>query len=97
MSYTPQRSKQPNEARYLPFDFGSKVASGDAVSAVVGSALIVPSGITAGAPSISGNIVTALVSGGTALTSYRISCRVTTTLGETLELDVDLYVAEGIN
>lgn len=98
MSQAPTRFKQPGEARKITFDFTSKLAPGDAVSAVVGGALAAAAGITVSAPSISGNKVTALVSNGTETTGpYRISCRVTTTLGETLELDVDIRVVDGEN
>ena len=51
--------------------------------------------IDVGDSSIVGNKVTALVSAGT--DKHRISCRVTTTLGETLELDVDVRIADGEN
>lgn len=94
MSYAPTRVKQPGESRTITFDFASKLNTGDAVATVVGNALEA-TGITVGAPTLTGNKVTALVSGGTSV--HRISCRVTTTLGETLELDVDIRIAEGEN
>lgn len=96
MSAPPTRTKQPAEARKITFDFGSKLASGDTVSAV--SSITADAGITTTGQTLSGNKVTTLVSGGTeGIAPYRISCRVTTTLGETLELDVDVRVAEGEN
>lgn len=100
MSLAPTVYKQVAEVRTITFDFEGpprKLLTGDSVSAVVGGALTADSGITAGAPSVVGNTVTALISGGTEGTSYSISCRVTTTLGETLELDVNVYVADGEN
>lgn len=95
MSTVQTRLKQPAEVRKITFDFTSKLATGDAVAAVVGNALEAGAGITVSAPTLTGNKVTALVSGGSS--THRISCRVTTTLGETLELDVDVRVVDGEN
>lgn len=97
MTYAPVRVKQPAEVRTITFDFTSKLVDGDSVNGIVGNALVAAAGITVGAPSRTGNTVTALVSGGAVTSTYRISCRVTTTLGETLELDVDVRVAAGEN
>lgn len=101
MTYTlaPTRTKQPAEVRKITFDFATKLNTGDAVATVVGNALEVAAGLTASAPSIVGATVTALVSGGLATNAlgYKVSCRVTTTLGETLELDVYVRVADGVN
>lgn len=90
--------KQVGEARVMTFDFGSKMNTSDTVTAVVGGALDSPVGITVSAPTITGNKVSALISGGSITnTPYRISCRVTTSQGETLELDVNVRVADGVN
>ena len=97
MSYAPTRVKQAGEVRTITFDFTNKLLPGDSVATVVGGVLEAAAGITAGAPSLVSPRVTALISTGTVGTTYRISCRVTTTLGETLELDVDIRVADGEN
>lgn len=97
MSYAPTRVKQAAEARTITFDFTNKLISGDSVLAVVGGAVTADTGITVSAPSIVGQTVTILASGGTDGSTYRIDCAVTTALGETLELDVDLRVADGEN
>ena len=99
MSYAPTRIKQVGEVRTITFDFTDKLNSGDSVAAVVGGALEVASGLTATAPSILANKVTAKLSGGavTVVQGYRVSCRVTTTQGETLELDVTIRVLDGWN
>jgi len=96
MTTAPTMFKQVAEARTVTFNFGSKVNTGDTVSAVV--AVDAAAGITAAAGVIVGNKVTSLISGGTiSSTPYRVSCRVTTTQGETLELDVNVRVADGVN
>lgn len=97
MANAPTRIKQAGEARTITFDFASKLNTGDSVASVVGNALTAAAGITAGAPTITGNKVTALISSGTADTTYRISCRVLTALGETVELDVDIRIVDGEN
>jgi hypothetical protein len=95
---TPVRWKQPAEVRTITFDFASKLITGDAVASVVGNALDVePAGITASEPTFVANRVSALLSGGTIDSTYRVACRVLTTLGETLELDVDIEVLDGAN
>ena len=44
-----------------------------------------------------GDTIASVVGGVLEATGIRISCRVTTTLGETLELDVDVRIADGEN
>lgn len=87
--------KQVAEARNVRFNYGTKMNVTDTVSAVVG--ITAPGGITVSAPVLATPLVTALVSGGTVNTTYRLSCLVTTTQGETLELDVNVRVADGVN
>lgn len=94
MSYAPTRVKQAGEVRTITFDFTTKLAAGDTIASVVGGALEA-TGITVSAPSIVGQKVTALVSRGSA--KHRVSCRVTTVQGETLELDADVHVKDGEN
>jgi hypothetical protein len=94
---TPRKWKQPAEVRIVTFDFTSKLNTGDSVTAIVGNALDTPAGITASAPTLNGNKVTAFLSGGAQDQTYRVACRVTTQQGETLELDVDIEVMDGAN
>lgn len=94
MSNAPTRTMQSREARYITFDFSTKLAPGDSVAAVV--AVEAAAGITVSAPSLVGANVTALLSG-PSLAKHLISCRVTTAQGETLELDAVVRVAEGEN
>lgn len=100
---TPAIWKQPEEVRPVTFDFegtsdaNRKLEDGDSIASVVGGVIQVPTGITASVPSIVGNKVTAMVSGGTVDTTYRISCVVTTVQGSTLALDVDVEVLDGAN
>lgn len=91
---TPFRFKQPGEERLVTFDYTTKLLAGDSIASVVA---LDPAGLTASGTSIVGATVTVLISGGTDGVSYRVSCRVATAQGETLELDVDMEVVDGAN
>ena len=91
---TPVVWKQPGEARVVTFDFASKLNTGDTVTAI--ASLLAP-GLTVTAQLRTGNKVSALLAGGTIDETHRVNCRVTTTQGETLELDVDVEVLDGAN
>ena len=102
MRMAPVEWKQLREVRTVTFDFTTKLIEGDAVATIVGNVLIVdPAGgtapLVATAPQRVVNVVTSRLSGGTVGARYRVSCLVTTTGGETLELDMILGVAEGAN
>jgi hypothetical protein len=91
----PTRRKQPTEKRTLTFEFAEKLAPGDALT---GSPTITASsGITATAGSKSGTTVSTQVSGGTAGNEYTVSCRIGTTQGDVLELDVVVEVRDDAN
>lgn len=95
MTTAPTRWKQVAEVRTVTFNFSTKMITGDTVATVV--SITATTGITASAPSLVPPRVTVSITGGTANQTYRISCLVTTTLGETLELDVNIRVADGVN
>lgn len=98
MTDSPTRPKQPGEERVIPFEFADKLRTGDSISAPsVAGSITAESGITVGAPQQSGTLVLCLASGGTDGQNYRVSCRITTTNGEKLELDVIIQVREGAN
>jgi hypothetical protein len=92
---TPERTKTPLEARALTFEFSDKLAPGDTLT---GSATITPAtGITAAGTLVTGTKVNTRLSGGTDGRDYLVTCRIGTTLGDTLELDVLLLVRAGVN
>lgn len=98
MTDSPTRPKQPGEARVIPFEFADKLGTGDSISASsVAGSITADAGITVAAPQQSGTLVLCKVSAGTDGQNYRISCKITTTLGEILELDVIIQVREGAN
>ncbi len=86
-------TKQPSESRLFDFDFGGKMATGETVTAVV-SVVSTPSGLTVGATSFSGMIAQVRLSAGTDQVEYLLTCKVTTSAANTLELDGLLFVAE---
>jgi len=87
--------KQPGEVRTAVFDFVDKLATDDTLTG--SPTMVYPSGITESASARSGNRVTSRMSGGTAETIYRIACQCATTNGDTLELDLDVYVKTDVN
>lgn len=67
------------------------VTPADTIAAVVWT---VPAGLTAGAQYHAAGVATTWISGGTAGTDYRVTCRVTTSAGRVIERTVALYVRE---
>ena len=86
-------TKQPSESLGLYIEFADKLASGDSLSTVI-SVTESTGDITIGVPSIVGTKVLATYAGGTSGTLYTIEATVTTTDGETLEVDVYLLVSD---
>jgi hypothetical protein len=74
-------SQLPADVRTVEFDWTAFLAllPGDSIASYPVTA---DSGITLGTPSIADDVVYVRVSGGTAGTSYRVTCTVTTTNGE---------------
>lgn len=91
----PTRQKQPGEARTLSFDFTDKLASGDSLTGT--ATVTVASGLTAGTPSRTGNVVSVRLSSGTDGTDYNVQCSCATTDGDTLHLDATIEVREAAN
>lgn len=85
--------KQPSESRGYSINFVNLLASGDSLASVI-SVSASPAGLTLGSASTSGTSVQFTISGGAAGVSYRIEAIVTTTLGETIEGDGVLVVAD---
>ena len=87
------QTKQPAESRLYDLDFGGLMRTGETISAV-SSVTSTPSGLTVGATSISGQTVQVRLSSGTTATEYLITCRVTTSVSDTLELEGRLWVED---
>ena len=86
-------TKQPAENRLFDFDFAGKMRTGETISTVV-SVVAAPSGLTVGATAFSGQVAQVRLSGGTDQTEYILTCKVTTSAGNTLELDGLLWVED---
>lgn len=92
----PTRRKYPTEVRTATWNFADKmdVAGGETISTVT---ITPPGGITASAPSISGPLVSARISGGSAGQDYDIPCQITTSGSQTLKLVFTLEVRDEAN
>ena len=90
--------KQVAEAVIQQFDFSSDMSAGETIISVVsvvsdnqnlvgGSA-----NLTTGSNSAGGTVAQSLVSGGTHLEKYKLTCIVTTSAGQTLETEGFMWV-----
>ena len=88
----PVRTKQPDEIRTIPFDFGPKLGVG---AQLTGSpTTVAEAGITVVGSAIAAPVVNVQVSGGALGTTYKVTCKIGATNGDLLELDVNLRIAE---
>ncbi|SRR6266446_4507686 len=95
---SPILQKQKDEIRTVTFEFADKLNIGDTiVGASVAGSVTTDTGITAGAPVQDVTRINTKISGGSNDQNYRINCRITTTQGEVLELDVIIQIREGVN
>lgn len=94
-------SKKTGETITVPFDFASKMnlnGTAETISTQTVTAAVYygtdasPSSIISGAASASGTIVSQNITAGTAGVIYILLCRITTSLGQTLELSALLAV-----
>lgn len=76
--------KDPSDISYLNFNWGAWLNPGAAVSAIL-SVSSSPSGLTLGTATLGGNTVVVPISGGTAGTTYTVSCKITSTDGITVQ------------
>lgn len=88
-----RQTKQPSESRLFDFDFSGKMRTSATIASVV-SVVAAPSGLTIGSTAFSGQIAQARLSAGTDQTEYLVTCTVTTSDGDTLELDGLLWVED---
>lgn len=98
---TPQATqKQVAEAVIVQFDFSAAMALSETITSVafvtsenqnlVGGS----SNLTTGSNSAAGAIAQSLVSGGTDLEKYKLTCIVTTSAGQTLETEGFMWVRD---
>lgn len=93
-------TKQPNEAVFFTFNFGAVIDAGDTVASIASMTISncnVVSGsslATIGSNAYEGRQAQTKVTGGTAGESYRLTCRVTDSVGQTHELDGIVEVIE---
>lgn len=85
--------KQPSESRLYDFDFSANLVDGETIS-TISSLTSTPTGLTVGSSVIDGGKVQVRLSAGTTQTLYKLTCRITTSLSNILELDGYLRVEE---
>ncbi len=86
----------------MTFDFASKLADGDTVTGALTVTVTNVSGtatpaVTAGSPTVVGNQGLVRLSGGADGSDWNVQGKVSTTLGDTLQLDALLQVREQAN
>jgi hypothetical protein len=87
---TPSLVKQPSESRLYQMDFSGNMTSGEAITAVVSFTADTPEGADALVISEitgSGQVASARIAGGEAGFKYKVTVRVTTDGGNTLEAE----------
>lgn len=90
-----RRTKQPDETRTLTFEFSDKLATGDALTGA--ATITADTGLTVAGATVSGTTVTCQVSGGAHGSNYNVSCKMSTTQGDVLELDALIAVIANEN
>lgn len=83
--------KQPSESRLYDFDFSSNMSVSETISSV-DVLTSTPTGLTVGSSVVSGQLVQVRLSAGTDGQVYKLTCRITTSLSNILELDGQLRV-----
>ena len=86
----PQRiQKHPDEAIYLVWDFTALLSEGETINSVRGTPSVDSNSspaLTIGSPTIVGTTVKALFTGGADGTTYKVTCEVQTSEGQTWAL-----------
>lgn len=90
----PVRQKKASESLELPFDFGTKIQAGDALT---GSPTVTATAGLSFTSARSGNIVTVLVSGGTDGSDYNLKVACSTTNGALPAMSATIEVREAAN
>lgn len=96
----PRRQKQPEETRTLPFEFASKLVTGDHLVGSVPSAgtpSSTPAGLTFGTPARTGDVVTLAITGGDDGQDYVVDLQWPTQGGDTPRLDALIEVRSDQN
>lgn len=92
MSRVELPSKLASETKNVTFDFSSQLAVGETISTQAVTAAVYsgtdasPSSLISGAASASGAVVTQKVTGGVTGVLYELTCTITTSAGQTLNL-----------
>lgn len=90
----PSLIKQPAESRLFSMDFSALLASGETISSV-SSVTALPSGLTLVNPAVAaGTRAQQRISGGTDKVAYKVTIRVVTSAGNTLEGEGILQVRD---
>lgn len=98
MTFTVTPSKITTEVVSVPFDFASQLADGETITSQEVTVTVFqgedanPSAILSGAASVSGTVVSQLITGGTAGVVYLLSCGIATSLSQNLIMQTYLAV-----
>lgn len=85
-------NKDPSDIIDHGIDWTEHLPADDTIATVAWS--VEPAGLTPGAQALVGNVASVWLSGGTAGTTYRVTCRVTTTGGRQMDRSALIFVTE---
>jgi hypothetical protein len=85
-----RRYKDPDESVNFGIDWSDYLGS----DTITGSSWIVPAGITQASASFTDTQATIKLSGGTLGSIYRVTNRITTSAGETVDHSIDIEIIE---
>lgn len=96
-------SKEQGETKnYNQFDFTSSLAVGEVIQSQVVTASVYsgtdanPQAIVSGAATVNGSVVSQLITAGVLGVIYEVLCKVTTSLGQTLQLSGYLAIIQDL-
>jgi hypothetical protein len=85
-------NKDPSDVSDFAIDWAKHLDAGDSLQSATWSAT--PAGLTLGASSIAAGKASVWLSGGTAGTTYVVTCQAITTQGRTFERSARLFVTD---
>ena len=92
MTFPSFDTKDPDDVLSYSWDFSDFLATAETISTIAFPDF--PAGLTLDSSSNTSTVATAVISGGTAGTSYDVTCRITTSAGQTKDVTLTIPVAE---
>ena len=84
-------TKGPDEILDYTFNWTDYLATGETIAGFV---IAADTGITSGTESQASGVVTYWLTGGTACTTYKVACKIVTSVGRTAERTVTVWVID---